>query len=159
MSQLTKTCRVCGKAKDLSEFVRNKHRLDNLSSNCRECIHNEYIQRNEYYKSYYLANRDKKIAYQREYYNTNKDIIKERSKHSRKAIHDEFKKNIEAQWEEGMNWENYKTYWGIERKVPMNINLNNIEEMFFSLGNLNFKPVKLNINNPIDNNEQSDADS
>lgn len=64
----TKKCTKCGQIKALSEFHRNKRRVDGLRSCCKSCVSN-------YDSIYSKKNRTKKTQRNRRYYKNNKRRI------------------------------------------------------------------------------------
>lgn len=64
---MDKTCRKCWAIKDASDFPPRE-------LTCKSC-------KKDYYKNYYLENRDKSISAAKEHYDKNKDAIKEYRKY------------------------------------------------------------------------------
>lgn len=64
-----KTCSRCETSKELAAFHRDKKRKDGLTPHCKECE-----------KKSYQANREKKLAYQRQYNEEKKQEISEKKK-------------------------------------------------------------------------------
>ena len=58
---MQKVCKGCGETKDVSEFGAHKAMKDGLRTKCKPCNNSEA-------KSYKAENKDKRDAYQREYY-------------------------------------------------------------------------------------------
>lgn len=63
-----KICNGCGKTLSLNDFYKNKHSSDGYTSRCKKCM-----------KKYYQnpVNKERRKAYQKKYYEDNKEKIKQ----------------------------------------------------------------------------------
>ena len=79
----TKVCTTCKKAKELSEFHKEKNGKYGVKSKCKECFY-EYKRNNpkekEYRRTNYVRHREKKLAYKKQYYWGNVEKIGEYNK-------------------------------------------------------------------------------
>ena len=104
---ISKECSKCHEIKSVSEFNKNKGKIDGLDSKCKECYkeyrkdnaerykeyYKEYYKNNaEYYKEYYKNNAECHKEYCKEYYKDNVERIKERHKKYRKDNAERIKK-------------------------------------------------------------------
>ena len=64
-NKLTKICSKCGAKKPYSEFYINNSKKDGIDTDCKECA----LERS---RIYYQRNRDKRLQYSKDYYETNK---------------------------------------------------------------------------------------
>ena len=92
MEHKVKICSECGAVKPLDEFVKNKECKDGREPKCKSC-------RKEYFKKYYVKNRDEILENQKKYYVKNRDKIDERNRKYRAKNRDkilEYKKKYRA---------------------------------------------------------------
>ena len=79
-----KTCSKCKEIKNISEFHKNKQSKDGLKSSCKICRNSENsITRNnnkEYFKEYYINNKEKLNTYKKEWYYINSETLKHNQK-------------------------------------------------------------------------------
>ena len=96
-----KTCRVCGKEKELEEFVRNNRRADGYDSRCLECdrIYKKQKVIDKYGSTYICAkiyrdgHKDEIKQSKHEYYEKNKEAISAQHK----EYYEEHREQISAQ--------------------------------------------------------------
>jgi hypothetical protein len=92
---MVKVCTKCKIEKDYSEFSKDKLTKDGLRSNCKSCC-KEYYQANkeiikEYHKEYNKANKEYRNERAKEYHQANKERINESKKEYRKANKEYYK--------------------------------------------------------------------
>ena len=96
---ISKECNICHKVKLVSEFSKNKSKIDGLQLKCKECTGQygkEYREENkeklsEQSKRYYEDNKERINEYQKQYRDNNKEIIKKRGKRYRENNKDKLK--------------------------------------------------------------------
>jgi len=60
----TKHCKKCDTTKTVDQFHKNRSSKDGLGSKCKDC-----------YKTYYVENREKALAYKKSYYEENREEV------------------------------------------------------------------------------------
>ena len=163
----TKQCRKCKEVKPVSEFYKDKHKKDRLTTNCKEC-------KNKQHNKYIYENKDKVYKMQKKYYQENKERINEcqRKRRTKNPLfklscnignlirisikgngytknsktHDilgisfkGFKEHIEKQFTEGMSWDN-RSEWHLDHIIPISSHSNE-EEIHLLNHHLNFQPL------------------
>ena len=82
-SEQTKVCTTCKKARELTEFHKEKKGKYGVKSKCKECFY-EYKRNNpkekEYRRINYVRYREKKISYKKQYIKDNPQKIKQQRK-------------------------------------------------------------------------------
>ena len=73
---ISKECNICHKVKPVSEFSKNKSKIDGLQLKCKECT-------KQYDKKYKEENKDKLSEHSKQYYEDNKERINEYQKQYR----------------------------------------------------------------------------
>jgi hypothetical protein len=87
-----KHCNKCDRDKPLPAFARNKQTPDGLQAYCKECnraYREANIERINYYAAEYRAaphNREKHVAYCKQYYAENSDYFKRETKRYRDSL-------------------------------------------------------------------------
>lgn len=103
---ISKECSCCHKVKPVSEFTKNKSKIDGLKLKCRECVkeyNKEYCKNHkEYHKEYYKNNAERIKEYAKEY---NKEYKKNNAE-SIKKYHKEYYKGEAKHYKEY-----YKKYY------------------------------------------------
>jgi len=74
----SKRCRMCGEAKPLGQFTRDRSKRDGHRNSCRDCEHERDRQR-------YQENREAKLAYQERYYQANGEAVRDYQRRYREA--------------------------------------------------------------------------
>ena len=100
---ISKECSCCHKVKPVSEFSKNKSKIDGLQLKCKECTKQydkKYKEENkdrlsEQSKQYYEDNKERINEYQKQYRENNKEKIKKQSKHYRENNKDRRKQYYE----------------------------------------------------------------
>ena len=81
---ISKECNICHKVKPVSEFSKNKSKIDRLQLKCKECS-KQYSKNNkdvlkEKSKQYRENNKDRINKQRKQYRENNKDMLREKSK-------------------------------------------------------------------------------
>ena len=126
-----KKCTKCNKTKPVASFSKDKKSPDGLQNDCKVCV-------SQYHKA--NKNKNKRNERRRQKYKNDpeyklKKIVRDHQRRIVKATKlqkskssfeylgctiSEFKKHIESQFTEGMNWENHAhDTWHIDHKVPL----------------------------------------
>lgn len=66
----TKVCSKCGMELPTSEFHKDKSKKDGLTCRCKQCRKHSYTYNADERKQYYADNREDRLKYQTERYNT-----------------------------------------------------------------------------------------
>lgn len=96
---ISKECNICHEVKPVSEFSKNKGKIDGYQLKCKECTKQydkKYREENknklsEQSKQYYEDNKERINEYQKQYRENNKEIIKKRGKQYRENNKDKLK--------------------------------------------------------------------
>lgn len=137
-----KTCSICKKEKDYSDFYKNKSRKDGHSVDCKLCrkdyfcksknVRIEYLQRNkerikEWRKNNTKINKEKNPLYKLQCNLRSlisKSITRQgyrKTSKSKKILgceYIELKEHLESKFTEGMSWRNYGK-WHIDHIIPL----------------------------------------
>lgn len=143
-----KPCQKCGRWQPLAEYYHDKRSWDGLSYRCRTCQrkrslayyyeHETEIKENRNTEEYRKQMRSYQNGWaKRKYHEDINYRLKKRLRHAlwraltglRKGKHiidllgcsiDEFKRHLEEQFQEGMNWGNYgRSGWEIDHILPI----------------------------------------
>lgn len=146
----TKQCNVCQQYKELTEFSKDKNKIDGLSNCCKFCAkersrlyyeqHRE--QRLQYQNNYRLQNNDNINKKKKEHYYANRDriIVSRRNKYQEykndpmyklnrsisKAVWEALKGNkLEQHWEDIVGWSIEQLKQHLEKQFTSDMNWNN----------------------------------
>ena len=152
-------CKICTEDKDISHFRKNRY-------TCRKCENNQRKQR--YYenreselirvKNYKERNEEKVQEYRRDYKRKNKiqNALQTRLcqglhkthfsatlKQYLNCTYEKLYSWIEFQFYDGMNWENYGTFWHIDHTIPVSrFNFQNEEDIKKCFNWINLRPLR-----------------
>lgn len=136
-----KKCSICKQEKNYSEFHKDKHQKDGYKNQCRECRKVKKVSVKNH------QNLDKCIS--RSMY---RSIKRNKSGFIWERIIgfnlSELKDHLEKQFDDIMNWDNYGSYWVIDKIIPTSMykysdKINNEFKKAWSLKNLRPYPRKL----------------
>jgi hypothetical protein len=83
MKTQTKHCKKCDTTKTVDQFHKNRSSKDGLGSKCKDC-----------YKTYYVENREERLAYKKSYYEENREEVLAK----KKVYCEENREKINAWW-------------------------------------------------------------
>lgn len=135
------TCPKCGKSGDYSSgfFMKSRYLFSKETCTCRECRKTpQYKIRRNQSKRIRECVRDH-LKFKKKYHSTMKVIG---------CTPDELIKYLEDRFKEGMNWDNYGTYWCIDHIKPLaSFDLDDYEQVkqCFHYSNLQPLTVKENL--------------
>lgn len=147
----SKICKKCNIKQPETEFTKNAHN-DTLKKTCKNCMYNNRSKRSheqtkkkwrEYHKmkmetdpSYRIIRRLRKRV---------GNLISGSPTSISRAVgcsKEELKRHLESQWKDGMNWDNYGTYWVIDHIKPVaSFNLEDPEEIKKCCHYTNLQPL------------------
>lgn len=141
---MMKKCSVCKQYKNYDEFHKDKYQKDGYKNQCKNCRQKKQNRINNHKSLDYSITRSLSRALK----NNKKGYIWE------KVINitlDEMKKHLEKQFDEKMNWNNYGTYWVVDKIIPLSLyvySTNIITNEFLKAWSLkNFRPYPRKLKN------------
>jgi hypothetical protein len=112
---IMKRCSICGLEKDYSEFHKDVHQKDGYKNQCRRCRSHKRIRKQVVKENHKLLDKSISRSIYRSFKNKKKGYIWERVIG---ITFDELKQHLENQFDDIMCWDNYGSYWVIDKIIP-----------------------------------------
>lgn len=135
-----KICSICKLEKEENEFHKDVHQKDGLKNQCKSCRVHKRIRKTIVKENHKLLDKSITRSINRSFKNNKEGYIWERVIG---ITFKELKKHIENQFDDVMNWNNYGSYWVIDKIIPTSMYRysDRINNEFLKAWNIkNFRP-------------------